>query len=140
MAEIEHFVAPHRKEHAKFDTVKDMCLTLFPGDHQVGDGRTISPPLGGAVAAGIINNQTLAYFMARTHAFLLRAGVNPEGLRFRQHLRTEMAHYACDCESGRPPAAACACVLLRSSRGLPGAPLAPRTLVFASPPPPLHIM
>ena len=100
MAEIEHFVAPHRKDHVKFDTVKDMRLTLFPGDHQVGDGRTVTPTLGEAVATGVINNQTLAYFMARTHAFLLRAGINPEGLRFRQHLRTEMAHYACDCECG----------------------------------------
>jgi glycyl-tRNA synthetase (class II) len=49
------------------------------------------------VADGTINNQTLAYFMARTAAFLLKAGVKPEGLRFRQHLKTEMAHYACDC-------------------------------------------
>ena len=24
-------------------------------------------------------------------------GIKPAGLRFRQHLRTEMAHYACDC-------------------------------------------
>lgn len=98
MAEIEHFVAPHRKEHAKFDSVKDMRLTLFPGDHQVGDGRTVTPTLEEAVSSGVINNQTLAYFMARTHAFLLKAGVKSEGLRFRQHLRTEMAHYACDCE------------------------------------------
>jgi glycyl-tRNA synthetase len=35
--------------------------------------------------------------MARTALFLLRIGINPAGLRFRQHLRSEMAHYACDC-------------------------------------------
>jgi len=70
-----------------------MRLTLFPGEAQTGDGKTITPTVGEAVSAGIINNETLAYFMARTAAFLLRIGIKTEGLRFRQHLRTEMAHY-----------------------------------------------
>ena len=35
--------------------------------------------------------------MARIHLFLLKIGVRPEKLRFRQHLKNEMAHYACDC-------------------------------------------
>ena len=29
--------------------------------------------------------------------FLCKVGVDPERLRFRQHLSNEMAHYACDC-------------------------------------------
>ena len=53
-----------------------------------------------AVEQGIINNETLAYFMARTYLFLLRVGIAPEKLRFRQHLLTEMAHYASDCGDG----------------------------------------
>ena len=53
-----------------------------------------------AVEQGIINNETLAYFMARTYLFLLRVGIAPEKLRFRQHLLTEMAHYASDCWDG----------------------------------------
>ena len=57
----------------------------------------MSPTLGEAVSTGVINNETLAYFMARTALFLNRVGIKHEGLRFRQHLRTEMAHYACDC-------------------------------------------
>jgi len=35
--------------------------------------------------------------MARTYKFLVTCGVNPEGIRFRQHLPKEMAHYAKDC-------------------------------------------
>lgn len=35
--------------------------------------------------------------MARTYQFLIACGVNPEGIRFRQHLQNEMAHYAKDC-------------------------------------------
>jgi glycyl-tRNA synthetase len=39
----------------------------------------------------------LAYFMARTQLFMERIGMDPARLRFRQHLKTEMAHYATDC-------------------------------------------
>lgn len=53
--------------------------------------------VGEAVAQGIVNNETLGYFMARTYLFLMRVGIKPECLRFRQHLATEMAHYAADC-------------------------------------------
>lgn len=42
-------------------------------------------------------NETLGYFMARIHQFLLLIGIDPQRLRFRQHLSNEMAHYACDC-------------------------------------------
>ncbi|MFN9904278.1 MAG: glycine--tRNA ligase, partial [bacterium] len=52
---------------------------------------------GEAVEGKVINNQTLAYFMARTQLFLHKVGINPEKLRFRQHKANEMAHYAQDC-------------------------------------------
>jgi hypothetical protein len=32
--------------------------------------------------------------MARTQLFLLSVGIREDRLRFRQHLKTEMAHYA----------------------------------------------
>jgi hypothetical protein len=35
--------------------------------------------------------------MARIQQFLIRIGVEPGKLRFRQHMGNEMAHYACDC-------------------------------------------
>ena len=50
-----------------------------------------------AVEGGTIDNQTLAYFLCRTHLFLCQCGVDPAKLRFRQHKDTEMAHYASDC-------------------------------------------
>lgn len=46
---------------------------------------------------GLVGNQTLGYYLGRIHLFLLAAGVKEEHLRFRQHLPTEMAHYASDC-------------------------------------------
>merc|ERR1719487_886337 len=45
----------------------------------------------------MVNNETLGYMIARTNLFLVGAGIKQEHLRFRQHLPTEMAHYACDC-------------------------------------------
>lgn len=42
-------------------------------------------------------NETLGYYLARVHQFLIKIGINEEKLRFRQHMNTEMAHYACDC-------------------------------------------
>ncbi|MCK5039302.1 MAG: glycine--tRNA ligase, partial [Thermoplasmata archaeon] len=46
---------------------------------------------------GIIANEPLAYFMHLTQHILISAGLDSEKLRFRQHLKTEMAHYAEDC-------------------------------------------
>lgn len=97
MAEIEHFVHPQRKQHPKFRWVRDKELVLFPADAQLGTGRTVVMTVGQAVEAGVVNNETLAYFMARTQLFLEAIGVDPKRMRFRQHLRTEMSHYAADC-------------------------------------------
>jgi glycyl-tRNA synthetase len=53
--------------------------------------------LENAVQQGIIAHQFLAYSMSLTQEFLLRVGVSPDKLRFRQHMKDEMAHYAIDC-------------------------------------------
>lgn len=46
---------------------------------------------------GIIDNETLGYFIARIFSFLMSIGIDPSRLRFRQHMSNEMAHYAADC-------------------------------------------
>ena len=97
MAEIEHFVDPNNKTHPKFANVANNIVTLFPAEAQLGSGRTISITIGEAVSNGLINNQTLGYFIARTQIFVDKIGIDSNRVRFRQHLRTEMAHYATDC-------------------------------------------
>lgn len=77
--------------------VADKELVLFSADAQLTSGRTTRMTIGAAVAQGIVNNETLGYFMARTQLWLEGIGVEPSRMRFRQHLRTEMAHYAADC-------------------------------------------
>jgi glycyl-tRNA synthetase len=97
MGEIEHFVNPKDKSHPSFSNVAQKELVLFGRDDQLGSGKTKKVSAGEAVETGIINNETLAYFMARTQLYMERIGMDPSRLRFRQHLTTEMAHYATDC-------------------------------------------
>lgn len=97
MGEIEHFVNPSDKSHPSFPTVAAKSLILFGREDQLGSGKTKTITAGEAVKSGLVNNETLAYFMARTQLFMERIGMDPARLRFRQHLETEMAHYACDC-------------------------------------------
>lgn len=46
---------------------------------------------------GIVDNETLGYFLVRIYLFLVKIGIDPSRLRFRQHMANEMAHYAADC-------------------------------------------
>ena len=98
MAEIEHYVDPEDKRHEKFHEVRDVVLRLLDRKVQ-SSGRTdvTSMSIGEAVDKGIVANETLGYFIARIYQFLVKIGINPERLRFRQHMSNEMAHYATDC-------------------------------------------
>ena len=99
MAEIEHFVDPEGgKKHARFSTVSDVELELLDRDTQLsGKTETKKIAIGKAVADGLVDNETLGYFLARIHLFLKKIGVDQTKIRFRQHMANEMAHYACDC-------------------------------------------
>eukprot|EP00884_Botryococcus_braunii_P021137 jgi/Botrbrau1/7707/Bobra.0159s0142.1 len=69
-----------------------------PGELQMGEEKVAKPMrLGDAVASKVIANETLGYFIGRTYQFMLKIGINPARMRFRQHLPHEMAHYAEDC-------------------------------------------
>ena len=84
MAEIEHFVDPLDKSHPKFDLVQDDVLPLWTAANQEVNGPVVyDVTLKDAVEKGMIGNQTLSYFMARTYAFLVSCGIAKEGIRFR---------------------------------------------------------
>ncbi|GJP39286.1 hypothetical protein CLOM_g23674 [Closterium sp. NIES-68] len=97
LAEMEHFVSPADKSHPRFSSVADLAFLLYPRAEQLGPKHPVTMRLGAAVEKGIINNETLGYFIGRTFLFLSRLGIDPQRLRFRQHLQHEMAHYATDC-------------------------------------------
>ncbi|EMR08547.1 glycine-tRNA ligase [Pneumocystis murina B123] len=98
MAEIEHYVDPLNKDHKRFDEVENVKMKFLTREIQMsGKEEIIEMTVGEAVFRGILDNTTLAYFLARIHLFLIKIGVNKNKLRFRQHMRNEMAHYASDC-------------------------------------------
>jgi glycyl-tRNA synthetase len=97
MAEIEHYVDPNSKNHDRFNEIENIEITLYSAENQLSGKGTINMKIGQAVESGIINNQTLGYFIARIYLFLIKIGIKSDKLRFRQHMTNEMAHYACDC-------------------------------------------
>ncbi|KAL1809830.1 hypothetical protein ACET3Z_026820 [Daucus carota] len=97
LAEIEHFVDPEDKSHPKFAEVASLEFLMFPREDQVSGRSERKLVIGEAVAQGIVNNETLGYFIGRVYLFLTHLGIDKERLRFRQHLANEMAHYAADC-------------------------------------------
>merc|ERR1711962_1309000 len=97
MAEIEHFMDPEEKSHPKFDSVKNTEVSLYSACCQMEGKSVYKTTIAKAVEEKTIDNQTLGYFIARIQQFLIKAGVNPAKLRFRQHMANEMAHYPKDC-------------------------------------------
>lgn len=99
MAEIEHYVDPEGgKKHDRFEEVKDVVLSFLSRDVQLsGRTETTQMTIGKAVESGLVDNETLGYFLARIQLFLVKLGVDQNKLRFRQHMLNEMAHYAADC-------------------------------------------
>ena len=97
LAEIEYFVDPEDKSHPKYSEVVDLEFLMFPREEQTSGQSARTIQLGEAVSTGIVNNETLAYFIGRVYLFLTRLGIDKDRLRFRQHLANEMAHYAADC-------------------------------------------
>jgi len=92
IAEAEVFVDPDSDEFRGFDKVKETEFVLLD-QHGAFHKLTAAE----AVKDEIICHQALAYYMVITQNFLTEIGINPEKLRFRQHQKDEMAHYADDC-------------------------------------------
>ena len=122
LAEAEVFVLPEEKnKHPRFHEVVDRMLKLVPSSEEgaskasvvseasevsgvseaseasAEEGEELSVSVGDAVRNGIISSEYLAYHIARVQEFLESVGIPKHRLRFRQHHKEEMAHYAVDC-------------------------------------------
>lgn len=95
-AECEIFVDPRNKKHPKFERFADRELVLYSQEAQQ-EGKSFRMTVREAVEAGVIAHEVLGYNIALTNEFLTKVGIDPGKLRFRQHLKDEMAHYAIDC-------------------------------------------
>ncbi|MFQ6105913.1 MAG: glycine--tRNA ligase, partial [Candidatus Hydrothermarchaeaceae archaeon] len=91
-AEVELFVHPDEKKHSRFKEFAREALNLTPKD-----GREKSMNAGEAVKKGIVSSELLAYHLVIAKKFLVDVGIPEKNIRFRQHMKTEIAHYAADC-------------------------------------------
>ncbi|KAM0686089.1 hypothetical protein COBT_002691 [Conglomerata obtusa] len=95
-AEIEYFTYPDEKEIKEFKDVEFLEVSLLFSEND-GEQKIKIMTLKDAVENKIIDNEVLGYFIGKTFLFLKNIGINLEKLRFRQHKKDEMAHYANDC-------------------------------------------
>jgi len=91
--EVELFVDPEDKDWARFEDIQDGKLDLIPNTTLELTTMTVKE----AVEKGVIANRVLAYFVYTTKQLLLSLGIDEKRLRFREHEKDEMAHYAADC-------------------------------------------
>jgi glycyl-tRNA synthetase len=94
--EVEAFFDPTKmseKGFPKFRKVKGTVLNIVPNTTQ----ELVSMTIGEAVRKRIVANAALGYHLVLVHRLLTGVGLDPARLRFRQHLKDEMAHYANDC-------------------------------------------
>ncbi|MBN2487809.1 MAG: glycine--tRNA ligase [Methanosarcinaceae archaeon] len=95
-AEAEIFIDPRDKKHRDFERFADAVVNLYSQEGQ-DRGVVEQVTLRDAVKRSIVAHEFLAYHIALTNHFLQRIGISPDKLRFRQHKKDEMAHYAIDC-------------------------------------------
>ena len=95
-AEAEIFIDPNDKKHNNFSRFADTVVNLYSEEAQH-KGVIERMTLGEAVEKGTIAHEFLAYQIGLTNHFLQRIGITADKLRFRQHQKDEMAHYAIDC-------------------------------------------
>jgi len=96
-AEAEIFVDPTEKKHPKFSKVANDDLKLLSADAQLNKQDPEIVKAAKAVEEGIVSSEVLTYQLCLAGRFLSDLGIPLEFIRFRQHLPTEMAHYAIDC-------------------------------------------
>lgn len=96
-AEAEIFVDPVDKNHPKFANVANDDLKLLSSDAQLNKEEPAIITAKNAVETGMVSSEVLAYQLCIAGRFLADLGIPVEVIRFRQHLPTEMAHYAIDC-------------------------------------------
>lgn len=95
-AEAEIFIDPMVKSHPNIQRFENTSLNLYSDTAQE-MGRSQIMTIREAVDKGIIAHEFLAYQVALVDHFLQRVGIAADKLRFRQHRKDEMAHYAIDC-------------------------------------------
>jgi len=97
MAELELFIHPAETSHPRFCDISALEVPLLSNTKEPQEGHGEMVSLRASVEDGIIAHEMLAYHVGLVYQYLVSVGLDPQRIRFRQHLKTEMAHYARDC-------------------------------------------
>lgn len=97
-AEVEVFVSPDQKSsHPNFKAFSKMKVPLLTRKEQSKKaGKPVSMTLADAVTRKIIAHEFLAYYIGLSVKLFKELGIPIKSLRCRQHLESELAHYAID--------------------------------------------
>lgn len=66
------------EDHPKFASVESTVLILFHADAQLNAKDPVKMTVGEAVRSGLINNETLGYFIVKTWQFLVSIGLKKD--------------------------------------------------------------
>ncbi len=92
MAELEYFIDPETPPNDDLSPWSSKPMML------IGEGLQIQEiTIDVASKEGLIRHPTVAHFIGMTYDFLVGVGIDADRIRFRQHEKNEMAHYALDC-------------------------------------------
>jgi glycyl-tRNA synthetase len=91
--EIEYFFNPKEQKMPGFEKMADEKIRI-KDDHSKKDGAISETSAKEAVGSGLVENEMLAYFMAKQTLFYLSLGIPYEKFWFRKLGADEMPHYS----------------------------------------------
>lgn len=94
--EIEYFINPRKMDECPyFSEVKELRINILSAEEQEsGITNAKEMTIKDAVETGIIKNKWHAYWIAESLKWMWSIGISPKNLRVREHVKTELAHYA----------------------------------------------
>ena len=97
-AEIEYFFDPEDKTHNNYHLYDNLTVPFLTDEMQEnGIDIAICTTIGNAIDKNMINHKLMAYFLAKIYSFAIKLGLKDNKIRFRQHQKNEMSHYANQC-------------------------------------------
>ncbi len=94
--EIEYFINPNKLDDCPFfKEIENMKINLLPAEFQEQNKEDfLKISLGDAFRNKYITTKWHAYWIGKSIEWLIKIGLNSEKIRVREHIKTELAHYA----------------------------------------------
>ena len=95
IAEIEYFIDPERANDCPyFHEVDKIIVKIWTKETQKKGEEPKEMSIGDAYNDGVFSNMWHAYWVGKSLEWFSQIGISLEHLRVREHLETELAHYA----------------------------------------------